>query len=268
MILRGLNLFHKARSSIPERWTYGLLNLKFRGEALMGLLRGVGSVILGRVRFEGTARPLLLGKRTEFQIEPGGRITLAAKESQDDQSVIYMPVKEASAIGTYTHWKFMNPPVSRSTRIRLQRNAELKIGSNTLIMPGAYLSVWPGKTLEFGSNVTIGNELYVSTKHGLKVGRGNMWSHQVKIMDYDGHPIFKNGETDPLEDRYGGTGEPIIIEDDVWIGFRATLLKGIRVGRGAIIGANSCVTQDVPAFSAVAGNPARIIARDVSWQRF
>ena len=52
---------------------------------------------------------------------------------------------------------------------------------------------------------------------------------------------------------------PVIIEDDVLIGANAVVLEGIRIGRGAIIGAGSIVTKDVPSNAVVAGNPARYI---------
>jgi maltose O-acetyltransferase len=52
-----------------------------------------------------------------------------------------------------------------------------------------------------------------------------------------------------------------VIEDDAWIGFNSTILKGVRVGTGAIIGAGSVVTRDVPPFSIVVGNPAGIVGR-------
>lgn len=50
-----------------------------------------------------------------------------------------------------------------------------------------------------------------------------------------------------------------VIEDDVWIGMRAILLPGVKIGRGAIVGAGAVVTKDVPSFCVVAGSPARII---------
>ena len=49
------------------------------------------------------------------------------------------------------------------------------------------------------------------------------------------------------------------IKDKVWIGFNVIILKGITIGEGAVIGAGSIVTKDVPAYTIVAGNPARII---------
>lgn len=54
----------------------------------------------------------------------------------------------------------------------------------------------------------------------------------------------------------------LIIEDDVWIGARVTILKGCtKIGRGTVIGAGSVVTHDVPPFSVVAGNPAKLIKK-------
>jgi acetyltransferase-like isoleucine patch superfamily enzyme len=51
----------------------------------------------------------------------------------------------------------------------------------------------------------------------------------------------------------------IIIGNDVWIGFNSTILKGVTIGDGAIIGANTVVTKDVPPFAVAVGNPPRII---------
>ena len=50
---------------------------------------------------------------------------------------------------------------------------------------------------------------------------------------------------------------PIVIEDDVWIGFNATILKGVKIGKGAIIGASTIITKDVPPYAIMVGSPAR-----------
>ena len=54
---------------------------------------------------------------------------------------------------------------------------------------------------------------------------------------------------------------PIIIEDDVWISFNATILKGVTIGKGAVIAANAVVTKDVEPYTVVAGNPAVLIKK-------
>jgi maltose O-acetyltransferase len=61
-----------------------------------------------------------------------------------------------------------------------------------------------------------------------------------------------------VEQGYEGT-RPIVIEDDVWIGARVTILGGVNIGTGAVIGAGSVVTKNVPPYAIVAGNPAKLI---------
>jgi len=51
----------------------------------------------------------------------------------------------------------------------------------------------------------------------------------------------------------------IIVDDDVWIGYGATIMSGVRIGQGAIIAAQSIITRDVPPYTIVAGNPAKIV---------
>ncbi|MHA2098410.1 MAG: DapH/DapD/GlmU-related protein [Candidatus Kariarchaeaceae archaeon] len=87
-----------------------------------------------------------------------------------------------------------------------------------------------------GNNVMMGPEL-------LYISRG----HIYKKLDV---PILLQGVTD---------SKPLIIEDDVWIGARVIILPGIKIGQGAIVGAGSVITKNVPSYSVVAGNPARII---------
>jgi acetyltransferase-like isoleucine patch superfamily enzyme len=60
------------------------------------------------------------------------------------------------------------------------------------------------------------------------------------------------------------TQQGIVIEDDVWIGNRATVLDGVRIGKGAVVGAASVVTKDVEPYTVVMGNPARVVSRRVS----
>ena len=68
--------------------------------------------------------------------------------------------------------------------------------------------------------------------------------------------IFSDGHPEELKDVHSS---PVIIENDAWIGFNATILKGVKIGEGAIIGAASVVTKDVAPYTIVAGNPAKLI---------
>jgi maltose O-acetyltransferase len=79
---------------------------------------------------------------------------------------------------------------------------------------------------------------------------------------------MENPESNMKKDTYGGAAEPITIADDVWIGFRSIIMKGVNIGKGSIIGAHACVYKDVPEYSIVTGNPAKIIKQGVSWKRY
>lgn len=72
--------------------------------------------------------------------------------------------------------------------------------------------------------------------------------------------ITINHDINP-DNRAATYGRPIVIEDKVWIGINSTILPGVKIGYGAIVGAQSVVTRDVPPMTVVASNPARIIKR-------
>ena len=93
-----------------------------------------------------------------------------------------------------------------------------------------------------------------------------MISYHVTIADSDFHPIDPDQRKrdaiaiSPFGDRSqrpAYPSKPVVIEDDVWIGIGAIILKGVHIGKGARIGAGAVVTSDVPADVEVFGNPAR-----------
>jgi maltose O-acetyltransferase len=111
----------------------------------------------------------------------------------------------------------------------------------------------PGGHLEIGNNVFInyGSSL-VSSNH-VKIGDDCLIGTHVMVMDCDFHRV---------EDKaWDTTGEPIIIEDRVWLGNRSIVLKGVTVGHDAVVAAGSVVTRDVPPRTVVAGVPAKVVRR-------
>ncbi|WP_081599371.1 acyltransferase [Prochlorothrix hollandica] len=108
-----------------------------------------------------------------------------------------------------------------------------------------------------GNSYTAGNNMLVS-KSSIEIGKDCCIAWGVTICDHDFHKYYVNGiqQTET---------SPIVIEDSVWIGMNATILKGVRIGSGAIVGAHSVVTKDVPSKAIVAGNPARIIKENVEF---
>lgn len=92
--------------------------------------------------------------------------------------------------------------------------------------------------------------------YDLKVGKDVMMGPYVIIVG-DNH---ESSRTDiPMRSQGIKKYPPVRIDDDVWVGARAIILPGLKIGRGAIIGAGAVVTKDVPPYAVCAGNPARVI---------
>jgi acetyltransferase-like isoleucine patch superfamily enzyme len=111
----------------------------------------------------------------------------------------------------------------------------------------------PGGHLEIGTDVFInyGSSLVASTH--VKVGDRSLIGTHVMIMDCDFHRV---------EDKeWDTTGRPVVLEERVWIGNRAIILKGVRVGHDAVVAAGAVVTKDVPPRTVVAGVPAKVVRR-------
>jgi acetyltransferase-like isoleucine patch superfamily enzyme len=109
--------------------------------------------------------------------------------------------------------------------------------------------------LEIGDFVLISPGTQIISSIGITIGANTMIASGVYISDSDWH-----GTYDRL--REAGQAKPIIIEDNVWIGVKAIIGKGVRIGRNSIIGAGAVVTRDVPANVIAAGNPA-VVKREL-----
>lgn len=141
---------------------------------------------------------------------------------------------------------------------------KLQMGPLTkLIVNGTFsinenVNVWITQSgiLELDGGFANENVTITCANH-IKIGKNAHIAREAVIRDYDGHYI----ETPDYR-----TSKPVIIGDNVWIGYRAMILKGVTIGDGAVIAANSVVTKDVPPFSIVAGNPAKIIRSNIKWR--
>ena len=128
-----------------------------------------------------------------------------------------------------------------------------KIGKAVMIDYGTYFR-YPSK-IQIGNHVAInrGCELYAAylAKDGtITIGSNVALGPHVKV--------FAGGHDYTTIDL-AVTGGPVVIHDYVWIGGNSTILPGVRVGEGAVIGAGSVVTGDIPPYTVAAGNPARVI---------
>lgn len=117
--------------------------------------------------------------------------------------------------------------------------------------------VFTHNTISIGNNVHIGNACIFQSVHGnIVIGNHVMFGPGVHI--HGGNHIYdKIGVyMDCVHDKDYNVDGVVEIEDDVWIGANAIILKGVVVGRGSIIAANAVVNKNVDRYSIVAGNPA------------
>lgn len=122
---------------------------------------------------------------------------------------------------------------------------------NCLFFPGVRLEVGVGGHLSIGTGTYLNRNAEVIAWREVVIGRDCMIGWDVLIMDTDQHPIPGRG----FDNR------AVRIGDQVWIGARATILKGVTIGDGAVIGAGAIVTHEVPAGAVVVGPGARQLQR-------
>lgn len=111
-------------------------------------------------------------------------------------------------------------------------------------------------SVKIGSDVTMawGVTIYDHNSHSLD------WRQRAKVVEHF-YKYKDSGNCYEDLDWTGVASAPIVIDDKVWIGFDVTILKGVRIGEGAVIGAKSVVTRDVEPYTVVAGNPAVYVKR-------
>ncbi len=123
--------------------------------------------------------------------------------------------------------------------------------------------LWAPRQLTVGDDVYIGKGCTIEVDG--RIGSGVLVANRVGIVGRRDHDIHQVGTTIRRATWVGDEPDrlslPVDIGDDVWIGYGAVVLSGVRVGRGAVVAAGAVVTKDVPRYTIVAGNPATIVGR-------
>ena len=131
-------------------------------------------------------------------------------------------------------------------------DGHISIGEHSYIGGGTYIS---RSSIEIGNNVTIawGGTVYDHDSHSLN------YLDRRKDIDDELSDIRAGRNFIAHKDWSNVPSRPIKICDDAWIGMNVIILKGVTIGEGAVIGAGSVVTKDVPAWTVAVGNPARVV---------
>lgn len=139
----------------------------------------------------------------------------------------------------------------------------IKVGSETVFLPHLFLTAWGVEDdtvkLSIGSHCSIGAYCHISAYNHISIGNYVLIGKWVSIVDNDHGKTDKDNLCMPPLERSLSSKGPIVIGDNVWIGDKATILSGVTIGESAVIAANAVVTKDVPAYSVVAGNPAKTV---------
>jgi galactoside O-acetyltransferase len=153
----------------------------------------------------------------------------------------------------------------RYSQIRYKSKSSLIVGSDSLIE--AYIAFeQEGTKILIGDRTFIGSSTTISVAEQVSIGDDVLISWGVNIVDHNSHAIsFSKRKNDVLDWKKGKKDwlnvaiSPVNIGNKVWIGSNSIILKGVTIGEGSIIGAGAVVTNDVPPWTIVAGNPARVI---------
>jgi len=145
------------------------------------------------------------------------------------------------------------------------------IAGNTLVVGDHSIVHADLRFEDRGGEIRIGSRTYIGRSNlicfrNIVIGDDVIMSWGITVVDHDSHSIhWEQRKNDVLEwgrglkiwDSVGHA--PVHIAGKAWIGFNVSILKGVKIGEGAVVGACSVVTRDVPPYSVVAGNPARVV---------
>lgn len=141
-------------------------------------------------------------------------------------------------------------------RPRIDNQGYMAIGANTLLRSvnvPVELATGPGARLEIGREVSINFGVSIGCLGQILIGDRCRIGPYAMIVDSQFHDLYDRSRRPPPK--------PVRIDDDVWIGAKASVLPGVTIGRGAVVGTSAVVTSDVEAFTIVAGVPARPVSR-------
>ena len=145
----------------------------------------------------------------------------------------------------------MSQPSYKLRHFALRRFLGVAIGKDSSIHYGCFITGSEhGSLIKIGDNSVVNRFTYLDGRFPLKIGNNVNISHYTIIQTL-GH--------DPDASDFRGVPGNVVIGDHVWIGTRAMILPGVTIGEGAVIGAGSVVTKDIPPYSIAVGSPAKVV---------
>lgn len=145
----------------------------------------------------------------------------------------------------------------RPSRLILHKNSRLVCKGHIQTFEAVRIECLPNAVVEMGHKSYINHDSEIRCRERVSIGDNVSIAYGVLIQDSDYHTTYDEAGNPKPETL------PITIEDNVWIGANAIILKGVTIGEGCIVAAGSVVTKSAPARSLVGGNPARVIKQNI-----
>lgn len=181
--------------------------------------------------------------RAALRGKPGLFVPLAVKLTQAMLARLYL--RKCQYVGRY----------ARAIGRPLVMNAgHMRIGDRVIIQSTTVrceLVAYPNALLEIGDRTWVGYGCSFAAHESIKIGSDCQFGPYTNVLDNTYHDVVNHHQKPP--------SRPVTIGDNVWVGTRAIILPGVSIGDGAVVGAGSVVTRDVPPRTVVAGNPARVL---------
>jgi acetyltransferase-like isoleucine patch superfamily enzyme len=184
----------------------------------------------------------------------------------------------ARLLGRYLRRRLLTPSGHRwrtDGMLFLGRRLELQIARRGRVEFGRFVWIGDGTKIrchegvvEIGEKTVMGQECTISAYQRVRIGEQCVIADRAMFIDFD-HGVVEIER--PIRQQ-GIYKRDVEVGSNVWIGYGACILRGVRVGDNSIVGTNSVVTRDVPANAVVAGIPARVIRmreppRELRWSR-
>ena len=173
----------------------------------------------------------------------------------------------------FSRWKFDRWDLNVKPDLRTGGMQYMHIGKHFTMGRGGWLECITeyenedGKqvfqpNLVIGDNVNIGEFVHIGCNHHIEIGDNVLTGSKIYITDHN-HGVYRGEHPDspdvPPTKRPLTEGESVIIGENVWIGEYSTILPGVTIGYGSIIGSHTTVTHDIPPKSIAVGSPARVV---------
>lgn len=182
-----------------------------------------------------------------------------------DRAVFRLRAKWSAGLATFrtAWWRVLGMQIGRGTllpRIHVTWPHQVSLGEDCRLEHEIYFKfdgIWAtGPTIAIGDRVFIGFGCEFNVRKGVQIGADCLVASGCKFIDHD----HGTSATDvPMNQQTSGVEAPILLEDDVWLGANVIVLKGVRIGRGAIVAAGAVVTKQISPFEIWGGIPARKI---------